>query len=210
MHWATSTAVWSVLCLRWSFLTTTLTVQRWRGDTTSRVALGEGHPKFLDAFSKISWWYQLESSQISTPGYIKNSMHCLEPWVQLQTSGLSKKPGLHFLGCCRCHFYCVGSCPLACWPSSSTGAAASARGGFKTGSVALPTLCLSLFSQCMLSCSVVSNSLWPLGLEHTRLLFVGFSRPDYCSGLPFPSPGDLPHSGIKPMSLATAVVFLIH
>ena len=29
-----------------------------------------------------------------------------------------------------------------------------------------------------------------------------FSRQEYWSGLPFPSPGDLPHSGIKPASPA--------
>jgi len=27
-----------------------------------------------------------------------------------------------------------------------------------------------------------------------------FSRQEYCSGLPFPSPGDLPDSGIEPVS----------
>ena len=31
---------------------------------------------------------------------------------------------------------------------------------------------------------------------------MGFSRPDYWSGLPFPSPGDLPDPGIKPRSSA--------
>ena len=31
---------------------------------------------------------------------------------------------------------------------------------------------------------------------------VGFSRQEYWSGLPFPSPGDLPPSGIEPRSLA--------
>jgi len=30
----------------------------------------------------------------------------------------------------------------------------------------------------------------------------GFSRQEYWSGLPFPSPGDLPNSGIKPGSPA--------
>ena len=29
---------------------------------------------------------------------------------------------------------------------------------------------------------------------------MGFSRQEYWSGLPFPSPGDLPHPGIKPAS----------
>ena len=33
-------------------------------------------------------------------------------------------------------------------------------------------------------------------------LSMEFSRPEYWSGLPFPSPGDLPDPGIKPGSLA--------
>ena len=33
-------------------------------------------------------------------------------------------------------------------------------------------------------------------------LFMGFSRQEYWSGLPFPSPGDLPNPGIKPGSPA--------
>ena len=31
-----------------------------------------------------------------------------------------------------------------------------------------------------------------------------FSRQEYWSGLPFPSPGDLPNPGIEPLSLALA------
>ena len=31
---------------------------------------------------------------------------------------------------------------------------------------------------------------------------MGFSRQEYWSGLPFPSPGDLPNPGIEPWSLA--------
>ena len=51
--------------------------------------------------------------------------------------------------------------------------------------------------------SVVSDSLQPHGLWPTRLLCPwGFSRQEYRSGLPFPSPGDLPYSGIKPSSPA--------
>ena len=47
-------------------------------------------------------------------------------------------------------------------------------------------------------CSVMSDSLRPHGLQPTRLLCPrGFSRQEYWSGLPFPSPGDLSHSGIK-------------
>ena len=33
-----------------------------------------------------------------------------------------------------------------------------------------------------------------------------FSRQEYCSGLPFPSPGDLPDPGIKPASLASSAL----
>ena len=33
-------------------------------------------------------------------------------------------------------------------------------------------------------------------------LSMGFSRKEYWSGLPFPSPGDLPNSGVEPMSPA--------
>ena len=34
-------------------------------------------------------------------------------------------------------------------------------------------------------------------------LSMGFSRQEYCSGLPFPPPGDLPDAEIKPVSLAS-------
>jgi len=36
---------------------------------------------------------------------------------------------------------------------------------------------------------------------------MGFSRQEYWSGLPFPSPGDLPDPEIEPRSLALAGVF---
>ena len=48
---------------------------------------------------------------------------------------------------------------------------------------------------------VVSDSLQPHGLQPTRLLCPwGFSRQEYWSRLPFPSPGNLPQSGIEPAS----------
>ena len=37
---------------------------------------------------------------------------------------------------------------------------------------------------------------------HQAPLSMGFSRQEYWSGLPFPSPGDLPNPGIKPRSPA--------
>ena len=49
------------------------------------------------------------------------------------------------------------------------------------------------------SCSVVSDSLRPHG-PYQAPPSVGFSRQEYCRGLPFPSPGDLPNPGIEPGS----------
>ena len=46
-----------------------------------------------------------------------------------------------------------------------------------------------------ISHSVVSDSLRLSGMS------MGFSRQEYWSGLPFPSPGDLPSPGIEPGSL---------
>jgi len=34
-------------------------------------------------------------------------------------------------------------------------------------------------------------------IAHQASLLIGFSRQEYCSGLPFPSPGDLPDPGIE-------------
>ena len=39
-------------------------------------------------------------------------------------------------------------------------------------------------------------------------LSMGFSRKEYCSGLPFPPPGDLPDLGIKPLPPAWQAVSL--
>ena len=40
----------------------------------------------------------------------------------------------------------------------------------------------------------------PQTLTHQALLSMGFSRQEYWSGLLFPSPGDLPDTGIEPRS----------
>ena len=37
-------------------------------------------------------------------------------------------------------------------------------------------------------------------VAHQAPLSMGFPRQEYQSGLPFPTPGDLPNSGIEPMS----------
>ena len=42
----------------------------------------------------------------------------------------------------------------------------------------------------------------PWAVAHQAPLSMGFSRQEYWSGLPFPSPGDLANPGIKPGSPA--------
>ena len=42
----------------------------------------------------------------------------------------------------------------------------------------------------------------PWTVVYQASLSMGFSRQEYWSGLPFPSPGDLPDPGIEPMSPA--------
>ena len=49
------------------------------------------------------------------------------------------------------------------------------------------------------SCSTLAT---PWTVAHQAPLSMGFSRQEYWSGLPFPSPGDLPNPGIKPRSPA--------
>ena len=46
------------------------------------------------------------------------------------------------------------------------------------------------------------ETLWTVALQAS--LSVGLPRQEYWSGLPFPSPGDLPRPGIKPASPALA------
>ena len=40
------------------------------------------------------------------------------------------------------------------------------------------------------------ETLWTIA--HQAPLFMAFSKQEYWSGLPLPSPGDLPHPGIEP------------
>ena len=59
---------------------------------------------------------------------------------------------------------------------------------------------LLLFGRYIMSNSFVS----PWTIARQALLSIGFLRQEYWSGLPFPSPGDLPDPGIKPASPALA------
>ena len=56
---------------------------------------------------------------------------------------------------------------------------------------------------CLVGASIVSDSaiLWTVARQAP--LSMGFTRQEYWSGLPFPSPGDIPNPGIKPKSLVS-------
>ena len=54
----------------------------------------------------------------------------------------------------------------------------------------------------MKSLSRVQLFATPWAVAHQAPLSMGFSRQEYWSGLPFPSPGDLPNPGIEPGSPA--------
>ena len=54
----------------------------------------------------------------------------------------------------------------------------------------------------------MSNSIVTLWtIAHQAPLSMGFPRQEYCSGLPFPSPRDLPDPGIEPVASALATGF---
>ena len=60
--------------------------------------------------------------------------------------------------------------------------------------------CVCVFTQ---SCPTLCD---PWTVAHQSPLSLEFSRPEYWSMLPFPSPGNLPNPGIKPVSLMSLVL----
>ena len=64
--------------------------------------------------------------------------------------------------------------------------------------------CLNLILLCLCegshfqSLSHIQLFATPQTVAHQTPLSMEFSRQEYCSGLPFPTPGDLPNAGIKP------------
>ena len=56
--------------------------------------------------------------------------------------------------------------------------------------------------------SAVSDSTTPRTVARQAPLSMGFSRQKYWSGLPFPSPEDLPNPGMEPWSAALQAGFL--
>ena len=54
-----------------------------------------------------------------------------------------------------------------------------------------------VYAKSLQSCPALCD---PMGVAHEAPLSMEFSREEYWSGLPFPSPGDLPDPGIKLVS----------
>ena len=69
-----------------------------------------------------------------------------------------------------------------------------------TSSTGRLTLAIHIYIYIYASCSVVSKCATPWTVAHQASLSIGFPRQEYWSGLPFPSPGDLPDPGIEPRS----------
>ena len=68
----------------------------------------------------------------------------------------------------------------------------------KVGQV-MPQISYRIFDQVkLLSCVQLFATPWTVAYQAP--LSMEFSRQEYWSGLPFPSPGDLPHPGIEPRS----------
>ena len=63
---------------------------------------------------------------------------------------------------------------------------------------------VSMFKEswCCLVAKLCPSLCEPMDCSPPGSSVVGFPRQEYCSGLPFPSPGDLPDSGIGPISLS--------
>ena len=91
---------------------------------------------------------------------------------------------------------------LSRWPSGVGGWESRHPLITSSGTVLVKVL---VAQSCLTLCNCMEASP-PVG-EHGGLQSVEFSRQEYWSGLPFPSPGDLPNPGIEPRSSALEAFF---
>ena len=106
----------------------------------------------------------------------------------------------------RCHSLLTEKCQLWEWPGQQDEAWRAGGGESSCPRVVLSclrrgkppsttTVKVKLLSRVRLFAT-------PRTVAHQVPLSMGFPRQEYCSGLPFPSPGDLPDPGIEPGSPA--------
>ena len=120
------------------------------------------------------------------------------PGVRLRmlmgTPGILHSAAFHSPNFCCSWVYVPGKTPWvprACW-------------GLLSNHLGRLSLLITLTSESEgVSCSVLSDFLWPpWTVAHQNPLSMEFSKQEYWSGLPFPSPGDLPDPGIELRSSA--------
>ena len=68
---------------------------------------------------------------------------------------------------------------------------------------------MTFWLECVLIPSVVSDSATPWTAARQAPLSMGFSRQEHWSGLPCPSPGDRPNSGVEPKPTSQAASSLL-
>ena len=142
------------------------------------------------------------------------------PW---DSPGKNTGVGCHFLLQCmkvKSESEVAQSCPTLSNPMDCSLPGSSVCGIFQArvlewGAIASQggckePLCLLFLKSCgeihvMCTCvlSHVRFYATPWAVAHQAPVSVGFPRKEYWSGLPFPTPGDLPDPGIKPVSLAS-------
>ena len=124
-------------------------------------------------------------------------------FATLWTLALQALPSMGF---CRQDYWSGLPCPLrvdlpdpGIEPASLMSLALA--GGFFTTSATwgahMRWLLLLLLLRSRFSCVQLFKILWTVA--HQAPLFMGFSRQEYWSGLPCPSSGDLPNSGVEPV-----------
>ena len=146
---------------------------------------GAGDPSSSPGSGRCPWRRAWQPTPVFLPGESlgQRSLAGCSPWARKE-SDMMERLTLHFLP----HLTRVRI--LACFcKDASPIAQPHLRTSFCPASV-----CVRLLQSCLTLCNSMNCSL-------SGPLSMGFSRQEYWSGLPFPSPGDRPHPGIKPASL---------
>ena len=145
---------------------------------------GAGDPSSSPGSGRCPWRRAWQPTPVSLPGesHGQRSLVGCSPWGRKE-SDTTERLTLHFLP----HLTSVRI--LICFCRDASPIAPHLRTSFYPASV-----CARLLQ----SGPTLGN---PMDCSLSGPLSMGFSRQEYWSGLPFPSPGDLPHPGIKPASL---------
>ena len=155
--------------------------------------------------SPVGWLNEHEFEQTPGDGEGQGSLACYNPGAH-KVSDTTEQLNNSCLNYSKLQLSSTHLVFVTCFPSHSSHCSSivqpqtpSPRVPFKTESSVLLTLII--FYTC--ACSIVQLCLTlcdPMDCRPPGSM--GFSRQEYCSGLPFPSPGDLPDPGIQPESPA--------